>query len=421
MNACRDAACEALRDAGFPTRKSERYRYTDMEALFSPDYGVNLRRLKPGGNPYKDFRCFVPGMDSSLYFILNDAFCPPEKEDPGLPSGVIVDSLARAAAESPERVRDRYNALAGTSDAVCALNAMLAQDGLFVYVSQGVRLERPLQIVNLLRSGADMMTNRRVLVILEDGASAEILFCDHADSDVNFLSTQVTEIFMGDGASLDMTSVEESHRRNHLVSNTYVKQGARSRLVHNIVTLHNGTTRNQLDVTLAGEGADCEINGCVILDKEQHADNNTLVTHAAGHCTSRELYKYVVGGSSRGAFAGRVLVKPGAQKTDSAMRNQNLCTTKEARMWTQPMLEIYADDVKCSHGATVGQLNDAALFYMRQRGIPLAEAKRLLETAFAAEVIDNIRLERLRDRLRYLVEKRFRGELSTCEGCSLCK
>jgi Fe-S cluster assembly protein SufD len=174
-------------------------------------------------------------------------------------------------------------------------------------------------------------------------------------------------------------------------------------------------------LTFNGEGAQCNLCGCVIADKQQHIDNNTLIDHKVGHCTSNELYKYVLDGKSTGAFAGKVLVRKDAQKTISQETNRNLCATKESRMYTQPMLEIYADDVKCSHGSTVGQLNETALFYMRQRGISIKEAKLLLEFAFVNEVIDQIQLEPLRDRLHHLVEKRFRGELSKCEGCKLCK
>ena len=159
----------------------------------------------------------------------------------------------------------------------------------------------------------------------------------------------------------------------------------------------------------------------MIADKSQHVDNNTLIDHQVGHCTSHELYKYVLNDKATGAFAGRVLVRHGAQKTISNEVNQNLCSTKEAHMYTQPMLEIYADDVKCSHGSTVGQLNDAALFYMQQRGISREEAKLLLEFAFINEVIDHINLDALKDRLHYLIEKRFRGELNKCEGCKLCQ
>lgn len=155
--------------------------------------------------------------------------------------------------------------------------------------------------------------------------------------------------------------------------------------------------------------------------KEQHVDNNTLIDHQVPHCTSNELYKYVVDGHATGAFAGKVLVRHGADKTVSQETNKNLVATNEARMYTQPMLEIYADDVKCSHGSTVGQLNDAALFYMQQRCVSLEEARLLLEFAFVDEVIDKIELEPLRDRLHYLVEKRFRGQLYGCSGCKLCK
>ena len=205
------------------------------------------------------------------------------------------------------------------------------------------------------------------------------------------------------------------------MSNVYVSQQANSSVNHNVITLHNGVTRNRLDLVFKGEGAECEPNGCVIADKNQHVDNNTLIDHQVGHCESRELYKYVLDDQSVGAFAGRVLVRHGSQKTTSEERNQNLCMTRQARMFTQPMLEIYADDVKCSHGSTVGQLNDAALFYMQQRGISIKEARLLLEFAFVGEVIDKISLAPLRERLHYLVEKRFRGELSRCEGCQLCK
>ena len=190
---------------------------------------------------------------------------------------------------------------------------------------------------------------------------------------------------------------------------------------HNVITLHNGTTRNRLDLTLKGEGAECQCYGCVVADKQQHVDNNTLIVHQAPHCTSNELYKYVLDDHASGAFAGKVLVEHGAQKTNSQMTNQNLMATREAHMNTQPMLEIYADDVKCAHGSTVGQLNDAALFYMQQRGISLQEAKTLLQNAFINEVVDKMKLEPLRDRLHHLVEKRFRGELNKCEGCKLCK
>ena len=422
MNAVRDEAYENFKSLGFPTKKVERYKYTDIEKLFEPNYGLNINRLDIPVNPYDAFRCDVPNLSTSLYFVVNDAFYKKSEPKALLPEGVIVDSLKNQAEINPELIAKYYAKLAKTDeDAITALNTMLAQDGLLVYVPKNVVVDRAIQVINILRSDVDMMVNRRVLIVVEEGAEAKLLFCDHAADDRNFLATQVIEAYVGRNASLDLYCLEETHAKNVRVSNLYIDQQADSRLNHNVITLHNGVTRNRVDLTLSGEGAECVLNGCVIADKEQHVDNNTVIDHKVEHCTSSQLYKYVLDEKATGAFAGRVLVRHGAQKTSSEMRNQNICATREARMFTQPMLEIYADDVKCSHGSTVGQLNDAAMFYMRQRGISEKEAKLLLEFAFVNEVIDTIKLEPLRDRLHHLVEKRFRGELSKCEGCKLCK
>ena len=426
MNAVRDEAFGEFRRQGFPSRKVERYKYTDVQKLFAPDYGLNLNRYNIPVDPFKAFRCDVPNLSTSLYFVVNDAFYSNALPMAHLPEGVVVGSLKDHA----DKAAQYYARLAKSAeDSVTALNTMLAQDGVFVYVPRGVKVDRAIQVINILKApslsgrpgGGSLMVNRRVLIVLEEGAELKMLFCDHAADDQNFLATQVIEAQVGENASLDLYCLEETHNKNVRFSNVYIDQQANSRVNHNVITLHNGTTRNRLDLTLAGEGAECGCYGCVIADKQQHVDNNTLIVHHASHCTSNQLYKYVLDGKATGAFAGRVLVEHGAQKTTSQMTNQNLTATREARMFTQPMLEIYADDVKCAHGSTVGQLNDAALFYMQQRGISLREAKVLLQNAFINEVIDQMQLPPLRDRLHYLVEKRFRGELNKCEGCKLCK
>ena len=416
MNGVRDAAYERFRTAGFPSRKVERYKYTDMQALFAPNYGLNLNRLEIPVDPYHVFHCDVPNLSTSLYFVVNDTFYTKAMPKSHLPEGVVIGSVRELA------TTDYYHQLASRDeDAITQLNTMLAQDGLYVYVPKGVVLDRAVQVINILRSDVDLMVNRRVLIIMEEGAEAKFLFCDHAEDDRHFLTTQVIEAFVGENAKLDLYCMEETHAKNVRVSNVYIEQQANSRVNHNVITLHNGVTRNKLDLHLRGEGAECFCNGCVIADKRQHVDNNTLITHHVPHCSSNELYKYVLNDEAVGAFAGRVYVAKDAQKTTSQMTNQNLCATKKTRMYTQPMLEIYADDVKCAHGSTVGQLNDAAMFYMRQRGILEKEARILLQNAFINEVIDQMELEPLRDRLHYLVEKRFRGELNKCEGCKLCK
>lgn len=422
MNSVRKSAFEDFQRLGFPTEKVERYRYTDIPALFEPDYGLNINRLQIPVDPYKAFKCAVPNLSTLLYFVVNDGFYSKEQPKGSIPEGVIIGSLKEAAEKNPECIAAYYAKVAKSSeDGITALNTMLAQDGIYVYVPKNVKVDKAVQIINILRSDVDLMVNRRVLIVVEEGAEIKLLFCDHTIDGKRFLTTQVVEAFVADNASLDIYCMEETHAKNVRVSNVYIEQQANSRVNHNVITLHNGVTRNRTDLILNGEGAECNLSGCVIADKHQHVDNNTLIDHRAPHCTSNELYKYVLEDNAVGAFAGRILVEKEAQRTISNERNQNLCVTNSARMFSQPMLEIYADDVKCSHGSTVGQLNDAALFYMQQRGISRKEAKLLLKFAFINEVIDQMSLKPLCDRLHYLVEQRFRGQFNYCEGCNLCK
>ena len=420
LNAPRAAAFAHFQQLGFPNSKNEEYKYSDMGKLFAPDYGLNLNRLSIPVNPNEVFKCDVPNMSTSLFFVLNDSFYR-ENATGRLPEGVLLGSLKAMGETHPDLVRSFYGKLADTStDGVTAFNTMFAQDGLLIYVPRGVVVEKPIQLVNMLRADVNFMVNRRVLIILEDGAQLRLLACDHAMDDVNFLATQVMEVYVGDNAMLDLYELEENSLNTVRISNLYVKQGANSNVLLNGMTLTNGTTRNGVHVTLAGEGAELDLCGMVIADKNQHVDNHTVIDHAVPRCNSRELFKYVLDDEATGAFSGLVLVRPDAQHTNSQQTNRNLCATRQARMYTQPQLEIYADDVKCSHGATVGQLDERALFYMRQRGIPEKEARLLLMFAFVNEVIDMIRLDALRDRLHLLVEKRFRGELNKCKGCAIC-
>ena len=422
LNKVRDKAFEDFKRQGFPTKKMERYKYTDISKLFALDYGLNLQRLKMPINPYEEFKCDVPDLNTSLYFVVNDQFYTDQLPKPQLNDGIVVDSFLNALKTHSEIITKHYAKLADTAkDALTAFNTMLAQDGLFVYVPKDVKADRTIQVINILRSDVNLMLNRRILIVLEDGAELSMLFCDDSADDRKFLATQVIEAYVGNNAKLELNCLEETHLKNVRISNVYIDQQKNSRVSHNIITLHNGVTRNKLDLTFSGEGSECFLNGCVVADKHQHVDNNTVINHSVGNCTSNQLYKYVLDDHAVGAFAGLVYVAKDAQKTLSHEVNQNLCASSTAHMYTQPMLEIYADDVQCNHGSTVGQLNDAALFYMQQRGIDKREAKLLLEFAFVNEVIDKMELVPLRDRLHHLVEKRFRGELDKCRGCQLCK
>lgn len=422
MNTPRAQAFSDFCRQGLPNRKQERYKYTDMQQLLAPDFGLNLNRLSVPFTPEDIFHCEVPNLSSLLFYVLNDA---PYALSPGtthLPEGVFVGSIHQLTSKNAHFIEKYYAHLAQTStDAMAALNTMLAQDALVVHVEKNVRVDQTIQVVNLMRGNVPLMHNRRVLIVAEEGSQARLLFCDHTLDDQSFLTLEVVEAYIGKNAQIEIYNLEETHSKNIRVSNTYIRQSADSRLKHNSLTLHNGTTRNTLEVYLAEPGAECQCNGAIIADKQQKVDNNTRIVHQTHHCQSHELYKYVLNQQSVGAFAGHVLVEKDAQQTVSQETNQNLCLTDEARMYTQPMLEIYADDVKCSHGSTVGQLNEAAIFYMQQRGISIEEAKLLLQTAFINEVVNLIQVAPLRDRLLHLVDQRFKGKLNQCEGCKLCK
>lgn len=421
LNEEREKAFVRFRAEGFPKLKDENWLHTNVAKKFETDYGMDLGR-KAGANSVKgSFTCDVPNLKTVRGYIVNDCFTITEEDRNKLPKGVLIGKINEIAESNPEIIDSFYNQLASKGDSIVQFNTSFVQDGIILYVPKNTVIDETIQIVAQLQTNVDILTNRRLLVVMEENSHASLLLCDHSSTDKKSLSIEVTEIFIGRGASLDLYELEETTESNTRLGNLFVNQKHDSRFNHCNITLTNGFTRNYIEVALDGEGADTSINGLAIGDKKQHIDNRTLVEHKKGHCTSNELYKYILDEESIGVFAGKMLICTDAQQTVSQQTNRNLCLTSCARMYAQPQLEIYADDVKCSHGSTVGQLDENALFYMQQRGIPADEARHLLMYAFAGEVIDNIKLEALRERLHILVEKRFRGELNHCKGCNLCK
>ncbi len=420
LNEAREKAAIRFKATGFPGTKEENWLHSNVAKRFATDYGMNLGRVEVNADRRTLFTCDVPNLNTHQAFIVNDTFRDGESGKK-LPDGVILASLNRIAEESPSLLEPYYNTLAEQGDSIAQFNTMFAQDGVVLYIPKNTVVEETVQIVTLLQANVEMLSNRRLLVILEENSQASLLICDHSAMEKQTLSTQVTEIFIGRGAQLDLYELEETAYSNTRLSHLFVRQEADSRFGHSNITLTNGFTRNYISVSLEGKGAEADINGLVIGDKSQHTDNRTIVDHKTGNCNSNELYKYILDEQSTGVFAGKMLIRPDAQQTVSQQTNRNLCLTSDAHMYAQPQLEIYADDVKCSHGSTVGQLDDNALFYMQQRGIPADEARHLLMYAFAGEVIENIKIEALRDRLHMLVEKRLRGELNHCRTCALCK
>ncbi len=419
LNALRQDALNALSGVSLPTKGNEYYEVTSLEAMFAPDYGVNINRLEMGANPAEAFRCDVPNMSTCMFFLFNDAFHPGKNSDNALPKGVVVKSLRQAAIEDAEIIERYYGKAAKLTDAQTALNTLLVQDGLFVYVPKGVAVDKPLQVVNILNSRFPLMTNRRMLIIVDDDASARLLVCDHTQNcAVEYLASQVVEVFAGERAVFDYYDIEDSSEGTHRVSSFYIRQKATSNVLVDGITLKNGETRNNYIAEIEGEKAELHLLGMAMASGKSLVDNHTVVTHSAKGGHTNELFKYVIDDSATGAFSGLIKVCPGAEKTEAYQSNKNICASDNARMYSKPQLLIDCDDVRCNHGSSTGQLDQNALFYMRSRGIPEHDARLMLMQAFMTDVIDGVRMESLKDRLVHLVENRFLGGHSSCRSCS---
>lgn len=439
LNAQRERAAEVLKREGLARPKD--FTHVDPEELLATDYSINLARHTVPTDREDLFTCAVPELSTSVHYLVNEQLV---SESRTTSQGVFSGSLREFALTYPELAEQYYNRLAMPADdddfyydsrsrqtsvtahrplGEAALNTLLCQDGFVLYVPDGITVEKPLQLISLLRSVDDFMACQRILIILGAGAKASVLACDHASrlSETQLLSLQVTEIFAGANSTLDFYSLEEHHELCRRLSSVYVSQEEGSNVAIGQYALTAGLTRNRVYTDLRGAHAQTHLYGLCIADQEQQVDNITYIRHRSPDCQSNELFKYVLDDAARGSFIGRILVQQGAVKTDAHQTDRNLCLTDRTRMVARPELEIYADDVKCSHGATVGQLDQQALFYMRTRGIPESEARLLLMFAFMADVIDGIRIEPLRDRLKHLVEKRFRGELTQCKTCAIKK
>lgn len=422
LNMVRRTAREQLATARLPRKGSEDYEATDLEAVFAHDYGVNVNRLPFEADPGETFHCDVPNLSTCLYYSSNDAFHSSATAERNI-GQVVVEPFSMAAVDYPELMADYYGKIAKMSDPTVALNSLLVQDGLLIYVPDGVVAERPIQLVNIFNAALDMMVQRRLLIVVGKNAAIKLLACDHTQSpDYRYLNNQVVEIVAMQGAMLDYYDMEESTPKTSRVSSIYVEQHEGSNVLIDGITLTNGFTRNNYHVEVNGEHAETHLLGMTIASGEQHVDSHTFISHNAPRCHSNEMFKYVLNDNAVGAFAGKILVQPGCPRVEAYQGNRNLCGAPTAKMYTKPQLEIYTDDVMCSHGSAVGQLDEEALFYMRTRGIGIDEARRLLMQAFVADVIDGVRLDALKDRLHYLVEKRFAGTLSNCAGClAACK
>lgn len=419
LNAEREKSAEALGTMHVPSKGAENYHVTDIPSLLSPDYGINIKRISMPMDAATPFKCDVPNLNALLYYQCNDEFRTSDRDySKQLPEGVIIGSLREIAESHKSIIEKYYNRIAPHDEVMPVLNTLLAQDGVVVYLPKNSVVSRPIQVVNVQSGGVPTMVSRRMLIIAEENAQAKIVLCDHSQSpDVAFLVNQVIEIHCGASSNIEIYDMEESSETTRRVSGIYARQQRDSQLTIDTITLLNGTSRNNVKVEVAEKGCNTLLYGIGIGREKGIVDNNTYIQHHAPHCQSSEQYKYLLDGESRGCFGGKIYVGPGADKVESYQSNNNIIASSEAKMYTKPQLEIYTDDVKCSHGATTGQLDENAMFYMQSRGIPAEKARQLLMQAFMEEVVERVNIDILRDRLKQLVGKRLSGEMALCGTC----
>ncbi len=416
----RQIAFEHFKQLELPSKTMESWRFTNPEPLFRDDYIIDFESKFQKIDVSKIFTCDVYDLDTYCVTLINGWFAYKNSPLSCLKDGTIIGSLYKAMEIYPDIIEKYLGSVAKISEqSLISLNTVFMQDGLFIYVPDNVKVEKPVQVINIVDSDKPVFLQPRNLIIAGKNSKLTLVHCDHSlTHNISFTNT-VSEVILHKNAFIDHYKVQNKGRNSALVTSMFFRQEQNSTLNNNVMTLNGGLTRNQVDLSIKGENCTAELNGLYLMDKYQHIDNSVFADHAAPNSRSNQLYKGILDDQASGVFSGKVLVRRGSQNTMAFQNNKNILLTDEAKINTQPFLEIYADDVKCSHGATVGQLDPNAMFYMRSRGICERTARQLLMYAFASEVVKKISIEPLKDNINKLVEKRLKGELSICDQCIL--
>ena len=387
-------AMERLREIGFPTVRDEDWKYTNVAPILKVPF-VEAPEDGPRPIPRTDTSPLLEGKEVQIVFV-NGRYAP-DLSSAVARDGVHVESLREILATRPDDARPYLAKIARQTNGFAAANAAFLEDGAFVRIPRGTAATQPIHLVFLSEPAfGPTVSHPRNLLIAEPGSQATIVETYIGTAGELYFTNPVTEVVVGDGANLDHYKLESESTEAYHVATMEVRQERDSRFTSNSIALGAALARNDLNVRLEAEGADCTLNGLFIGSGTQHLDTHTLIDHAKPHGTSRELYKGIMDGKSRGIFHGKIVVRPDAQKTDAMQTNKNLLLSKEALVNSTPALEIFADDVKCRHGSTIGQLDAGALFYLRSRGIGEKEARDLLVYAFASDVASRIRIAPLR-------------------------
>jgi Fe-S cluster assembly protein SufD len=417
----RNTAISVFKETGFPAPRDENWRNTNLKATLNESYNYYLKpEFAHSVQLDKIFECNIPHLKTEMISQLNGWYISKNGGISKSSQGVIVGSLAVAMEQYPEIVAKYYGKIADDrKNGFVALNNALAIDGTFIYVPDNVHVEDPLQMVNIIHHQENIFVQNHNLVIVGKNSHLQLVQCDDSVDQQRSLINTVTEIFIDENATLDHYKLQNKNDVATLINHIFFKLEESAKLSTNAITLNGGLIRNENHVLLNGEHCDANIVGVYLIDKEQQVENHVFVDHAFPNCTSNELFKGIADDSAHAVFNGHILVRKDAQKTNAYQNNKNILLTDKATVNAKPFLEIYADDVKCSHGATIGQLDENAMFYLKSRGIGDHNARTLLMYAFAAEVINQIQIEPLKIRIDDMVKKRLRGELSICEQCVL--
>jgi len=401
----RRAAIARFSELGFPTTKDEDWRFTSVAPIAQTAFARPVDdQAKPAPHELEPF--VFSGLDCHRLVFVNGRYSP-RLSSLGEPPGVKVGSLARAITAERGLLERHLGQYAGFhEDAFCALNTAFLEDGAFVYLPRGTVLEVPIHLLYVSTETAEpIITHPRNLVVAEEDCQATVVEDYVSLGDGVAFSNAVTELVVGPNGVLSHYLIERESVQAFNVSTLRIQQGRSSSVASHSVLLGGALVRNNVHPVMAGEGCDCLINGLYMATGRQHMDNYMKVEHASAHCGSRQFYHGILDGQSRAVFHGRIIVHKDAQKTDAKQTNRNLLLSEDAQIDTKPQLEIYADDVKCTHGATIGQINPEAIFYLRSRGMAKEAARALLLFAFAEECLQRMKIEPIRKYLEGLVAK----------------
>ena len=416
----REGAIGRFAELGFPTMKQEEWRFTSVAPITEAEFTLAPAPCSPGpaGTPLglpapSDIERLCVGAGPRVVFV-DGRHAPTLSTPADLAGGVWAGSLAaafRTDAARAELARAHLARHARWRDsAFAALNTAFLADGAFVQVPADVTLEQPLELVFLAtgRALADgpIVSHPRSLIVVERGARATVVETYAGISEGVYWTNAVTEVVVGEGARAELYRVQREGPHSFQVATTHSRQERDSYLGLHVMTLGAALARHDINAVLDGPGAELILNGLYLLSGAQHADHHTVIDHAQPHCASHEFFNGVLGERAHGVFNGRIIVRPGAQRTDSKQTNNNLLLSPEARADSQPQLEIYADDVKCTHGSTVGPIDQMQLYYLRSRGLSPEAARSILTYGFGAEILDRMRHADVRDRLDRLVRAR---------------